>query len=228
MIVTRFKDKDSENVLYFSIDLYLKLQEKIQLANSLGTNISVRWIRHAIASIKRNQNVQDYCDFFGPVQMTVISELEKIFDLKIFIWRRNNGKSLEKVWETQKPAADGRQVNLLSDTFDKYTIGDLSKLALIVKMDSITINNDPMEVNGPPQITTMNFWEAVVRDLHPKYFGEKFHQKVSEYKLLWGKNALYIHEVKQFYKQFGIGIQIWRITKSGHKKITKLDRVRKE
>ena len=64
----------------------------------------------------------------------------------------------------------------------------------------------------------MTFFQAVVTELYPKIFGEKFRQKVSEFEEIWAKTTFDPMDLDFFQKQFKIGVQIWTEERdsSGH------------
>jgi hypothetical protein len=94
-------------------------------------------------------------------------------------------------------------------------------VSLVLNIEKLIEKNVASKTKKKSASGEMNIFQALVRELHPKLSGNTFDEKVKTFQIQWGSNEICLHEIKDFFKVFKIGLQIWSTRNDGHKKITK-------
>jgi hypothetical protein len=217
--------KKGKNQFYLALEFFLKLRDKIQIENSCGTNTNEEWLKYQVKFLKARLDSELYFTQFGEVNISLIDELEEIFKMKIIIWyKKSKSDKLKYSWESKKsPLNPTNRMNIFSELFEPLLNQDLSKISLILDIEKFqnTTVQPTVKKQQKNSSEKMNIFQALVRELHPKLFGQSFDQKVEIYQKKWGSDTIYLSEIKKFYQKFNIGLQIWRTESKNKKCITK-------
>ena len=210
----------SEYKFYLGLDLFLKLREKKKIERSCGTNLTDNWFKNQVDRLRSSAKSDTYLTRFGKPKVDLIPEIEEIYGLKIKIWLKSL-RDYALVWETEKIVlSESECLNLCTDVFDGFFNKDLTEVSLI--LDPEKLGKKIVEKTNKNLATQeMNIFQALVRELHPKLSGNSFDEKVKIFQIQWGSNEVSLHEIKNFYKIFQIGIQIWQTGTDNHKNLTK-------
>ena len=221
MIITRFP-KGSEYSFYACVELFRQLREHKQVASSVGTQITKSWIAAKIKSLKNVLDLNDYRSLFGDPAKNNIDFLEEACDVNIFIWTKKTRRDpLRLAWESNRVPKPSKNVNLFSETFDVHGTVDFDNMALIFDIGKFAQRHNYDAQNNESRMRSMTFFQAVVKEKYPNLVGSSYEKKVEEFRLLWPKNQLHLSDIKEFFKIFGIGLQLWDIQTSSHKRETK-------
>ena len=212
-----------EYKFYIALDVFIKLREKVCIEKSCGTNMNEKWLVNHSTRLRSSAKSEPYFLRFGSPNVILIPEIEKIYDLKIKIWsKKSTDRTYILAWETEKNVSNASNcMNIFSEVFDEFSNRDLTEVSLILNIEKLLEKKVVSKTNKNPASGEMNIFQALVRELHPKLSGNNFDEKVKTFQIQWGSDEICLHEIKDFFKIFKIGLQIWRTGNDGHKKITK-------
>jgi hypothetical protein len=204
---------------YLALDLFLKLRDKTKIERSCGTNLTKKWLQNQVERLRSNAESDSYLSRFGSPYVNLIPEIEEVYNLKIKIWLKSS-RTYTLAWETEKNTPNKSDcLNLFSEKFDKFFNKDLTEVSLILDPEKLG-KKVVVETNNKLTSCEMNIFQALVRELHPQLSGNSFDEKVKIFQIQWGSDEVCLHEIKNFYKVFQIGIQIWRTGTRNNKILT--------
>ena len=210
----------SQHKFYLGLDLFLKLREKTKIEKSCGTNLTEKWLQHQVERLRSSAESHSYLSQFGSPNLNLISEIEEVYGLKIKIWLKHS-RTYSLAWETEKNTPhESDCLNLFSEVFDGFSNKDLTEVSLILNSEKLG-RKAAIKTSKKLSSGEMNIFQALVRELHPKLSGNSFDKQVKIFQIQWGSDEVCLNEVKNFYKIFKIGIQIWRTGTDDHKSLTK-------
>ena len=92
--VTKYK-------FYIALDVFIKLKEKKNIEKSCGTDLNAIWLANHSNRLRSSAKSDSYFLRFGSPNVNLISEIEKIYALKIKIWfKKTNYRTYTLAWET--------------------------------------------------------------------------------------------------------------------------------
>ena len=219
-MITRVQN--SENSFYKLLDLFLKLRQETQLANSIGTNITKYWLKDKVKSIKKTIDENPYIGAYGISSLDNFEKIENDLNVRIIIWTKRTRRDHLKVsYEGIKTGGRTIDINYFSDIFEPFSNPNLNNLALVLDLEAFTKKHKYNASFNEVKIRSCTFFQALTHELKPNLVGPAFDRQTEEYRQKWGKTEFHVADAKKFYKLFSIGIQLWSVVRGNKKKVTR-------